>query len=273
MSSLIAILQSLIRKLSFAERIIDHFGFGDGLRILFQWKLGGQIFYLFPPGSTVPMALRPRTSDLPMFAQTFIEKQYAFELLQEPLTIVDAGANIGTSSCYFANRFARARIFALEPEPTNYAMLCRNVSHLPAVVPIQAALWPKHGDVQLVTQGRQKSEVEVREISASDGNSLVSAVTIPDLCLRYSLERIDLLKLDIEGAEKALFDAAQSWIERVAVIAIELHERIAPGSTRSFYRATFNFPHELASGENTVVLRDAYYLLENQRLDSKPTGD
>jgi FkbM family methyltransferase len=255
MSRLIAILHSLSGKLIFAERIIGHFGWLAGLRILLQWKLGRALFPVTPPGSTTPMLLRPRTSDLPMFSQTFIEQQYAFDLNKELLTIVDAGANIGTACCYFATRFPNARIFALEPDRSNYEMLCRNVAHLPQVMPMHAALWSKRGTLQLVSSGRHKSQIEVCESDSPNDKGAVDCVAMSDLLSDHALQFIDLLKVDIEGAEKIIFETAGSWIARVGTICVELHETIAPGSTRAFYRATAGFARELRSGENIVVGR------------------
>jgi FkbM family methyltransferase len=256
MSAQANLVRTLRGKLLFAKLITGHFGWWKGLRVLCQWKLGRGLFRLTPPQSATPMLLRPRTSDLPMFSQTFIEQQYAFDLEKEPMTIIDAGANIGTASCYFAARFPKAKILALEPDPSNYGMLCRNVAHLSQVIPLQTALWWKPGTLHLVTAGRHKSQVEVREPDAQPGNAEVEAVTMGDLIARHGLTFIDLLKIDIEGAEKSLFEKADGWIDRVAVIAVELHETIAPGSTNVFNKATNAFPSRRIWGENLIVSRD-----------------
>jgi FkbM family methyltransferase len=188
-----------------------------------------------------------------MFAQTFIENQYGFPH-PPPATIVDAGANIGTASLYFALRFPRARIIALEPEPSNYAMLCRNVENFPQIVPLQAALWSYSGTLRLSVDGA-KSEVQVRECQSGVSEGEVRSLSMPDLISECHIESIDMLKIDIEGAEKEIFANADPWIERVRLIVIELHERIAPGCTRAFYSATRGFAGEFRSGENIVVTR------------------
>jgi len=80
-------------------------------------------------------------------------------------------------------------------------------------------------------------------------------VTIPGLMSQYGLTRIDLLKLDIEGAEKELFAAASDWIDKVDAIAIELHDRFKRGCSQAFYNATASFPYEVHKGELVFLFR------------------
>jgi FkbM family methyltransferase len=248
--------QSLIGKFRFARQIIRHFGMAKGVQLLLRWKLGTGVFHLIPPGCDVPMALRARTSDLPMFLQTFIERQYAFTLHKEPTTIVDAGANIGTACCYFASRFPQARILALEPDPSNYAMLCRNTAHLPCVTALEAALWSRRGTLELVTVDRHKSQIEVREPAARTSTASVNCLSMEELLSEQNISFVDVLKVDVEGAEKDIFASAEQWIDSVGTIVIELHEAIAPGSTYSFTKATASFHHRRFCGENLIVSRD-----------------
>jgi FkbM family methyltransferase len=270
MSGVVSALAALTRKANFASLLVRHFGMARALQILGRWKLGRHPFPLVPPRSLSPMLLRPRTSDLPMFCQTFLEEQYRFDLVTPPKTIVDAGANIGTASSYFAQRYPDANIYALEPDPTNYEMLCMNVAHLPRVMPIRAALWSRQGKVRLVTDGRHQSEIEVSEPQMDDDRGQVECLSILDLCEERQLASIDLLKIDVEGAEKQIMEDSASWIERVAVIAIELHESRAPGCSRVFYRATSGFDIEFRCGENVIVARSSADVVAKPALDANP---
>ena len=76
-----------------------------------------------------------------------------------------------------------------------------------------------------------------------------------ELMRRYSLSSIDVLKVDIEGAEQQVSADSAAWIDRVGAIIIELHEAIAPGRSRSFYRATIDFDLFSVRGENVLVSR------------------
>lgn len=72
-----------------------------------------------------PLLFRPATSDLGIFNQIFVGREYApLDVMETPRLVVDAGANVGYSSAYFLSRFPTVQIIALEPDPGN-AELCR----------------------------------------------------------------------------------------------------------------------------------------------------
>jgi hypothetical protein len=77
------------------------------------------------PGIKYPVTLRIGTSEHRVYRDIFQRHEYLLAPT-EPKTIVDAGANIGLTSVYFANRWPKARIIAIEPEPSNYALLLKN---------------------------------------------------------------------------------------------------------------------------------------------------
>jgi hypothetical protein len=64
----------------------------------------------------------------------------------------------------------------------------------------------------------------------------VKSYSVDDLLKIAGSEQIDILKLDIEGAEKELFSDSTDWIEHVSNIVIELHDRFRPGCAEAFYK-------------------------------------
>jgi hypothetical protein len=70
------------------------------------------------------------------------------------------------------------------------------------------------------------------------------------------VDRIDLLKLDIEGSEKEVLSDSDSWIRHVSAISMELHDRFIPGCSRAFFNAISDFSIELRRGEKILVSRD-----------------
>jgi len=83
----------------------------------------------------------------------------------------------------------------------------------------------------------------------------VKALTVNDLLDNYGLERIDILKIDIEGAEKEVFSNSSSWLGKVDAIIIELHEHTKAGASRSFYCGSNGFAREWMQGENVYLSR------------------
>jgi FkbM family methyltransferase len=142
-----------------------------------------------------------------------------------PSTIVDAGAHIGMASILFALKYPAARIIAVEPEASNFAALVRNTAPYKAITPIHAALWRENGEVTLGPSNvHPKGAFQIVE----NGKQRVRAITMDTLLSESGISSIDLLKVDIEGAELEVFKCCH-WIENVSVIAIELHDRVRPG--------------------------------------------
>jgi len=181
--------------------------------------------------------LRPGTSDMGVFSEVLAARDYEFACWDiEPRLIVDAGANIGMATLYFAHLNPQARIIAIEPEESNIELLRRNTAGLERVSVKAAALWPYKTRLHFNDSDAEKWAFSVKEASPrSDG---VAAVTIPEILAETGAERIDLLKIDIEGAEKELFsDGWEEWLPRIGRIVIELHDRLVPGCSTAFYQA------------------------------------
>ena len=170
--------------------------------------------------------------------------------------VVDAGANVGLAAVWFAHKYPGARIVALEPDPENAALLRLNTSRHPEVEVLEAALWREDTTLDLLDPGGGSWSMQVRESDeAPAALGRVEALSMPTVLERFGIERVGLLKVDIEGAELELFDDASAWIDRVDAIAVELHDRFRPGCSRRFFDATTAFPVSVQRGENTFVLR------------------
>jgi len=209
---------------------------------------------------THPFRLRIPSSDVPTYKQVFINQEYNFLVETQPKTIVDAGANIGLASIYFANKYPGAKIIAIEPEQSNFELLKDNIAPYLNIIPVQAALWHKNEEINLIDPGLGKwgFMTEMKDSSENlpgDSFHTVAAMTIDKIMKDYNLEKIDILKIDIEGAEREVFSNTSSWIEKVDSIIIELHERMKAGCNRSFYCGSNGFDNEWTHGENVYLSR------------------
>jgi FkbM family methyltransferase len=222
------------------------------------------------PGLKHPVHLRLRTSDISTFRQVLITSEYDSEFTQPPRIVVDAGANIGLASVFYANKYPNARILAIEPEPANFRLLQKNVLYYPRIIPLQAALWKDSEELTIVDQGCR--EWGFQTIAAGTpvaqgcrDQKHTRGVNLNILMKDYGLEFIDLLKVDIEGSEKEVFENAQDWVGRVGAIAIELHDQLKPGCSRAFAEATSEFSSVLKRGETVFVARPGNMLEEENR--------
>jgi len=204
-----------------------------------------------------PLYLRPRSSDFQAFGQIFLADEYGWNVNMHPKVIVDAGANIGLSTVLFANKYPDARIIALEPEMSNFLVLKRNVANYANVNPLQMALWHCTGNVAVRDTGRGHWGFQVDDVEGAvkETRMQAQAVSLPDLLARFEVDYVDLLKIDIEGGEKRIFENAGAWVNKIGAIVIELHDHLVPGCSRAFYRATVDFEKELHIGENVMVMR------------------
>lgn len=207
-----------------------------------------------PDGIRNPMYIRIRTTDVSVYHEVFLCGQYALDLPFSPKTIVDAGANIGMASLYFANKYPDARIIAIEAETSNFAMLALNVGPYPNIHPIHAALWNRDGEVGVNTPGSFENPLsKVGFIVREDRGVPVRAMTVRTLMREMGLQSIDILKVDIEGAEKEVFEACD-WIDTINCLMIELHDRFNPGASAAVDAVTADFLSS-RQGETTVYVR------------------
>lgn len=219
--------------------------------------LGHGCTWLPIPGSSGHILLRRHTSDVAAFEQVFIEDEYEVDFGDcSPQFIVDGGANIGCASIFFAQKFPQATVVAIEPEWSNFKLLQDNVSRLPNVKALKAAIWNVDGHVEIQNPSADNWGFQVQQ-STPQSSSTVHALTIPSIMKIAKTERIDILKLDIEGAEKEIFDETSvQWLDQVGIIIIELHDWLKPGCSDALFTATKRSQWiQLRAGENTVLIR------------------
>ena len=218
---------------------------------LFGWP---RELAVMPAGIRNPVYVRIRTTDVSIYHEVLLCGQYALDFPYSPKTIVDAGANIGMASLYFANKYPDARIIAVEPEGSNFAMLALNVALYPNILPVRAALWNRDGKIGVNTPGSIENPLsKVGFVVREDQGVPVRAMTMRTLMREMGLRSIDILKIDIEGAEKEVFETCD-WMDAVNCLMIELHDHLKPGSSAAVDAVTEGF-WASKRGETTVYVR------------------
>jgi FkbM family methyltransferase len=219
------------------------------------------------PELRAPFFLRVPSSDVPAFEQIFVNQEYAFQVTRAPKTIIDAGGNIGLASVYFANKYPDAKIIALEPEKSNFELLKRNTAAYANVTPVFGALWNENTKINLVDPnlGKWGFMTEAKETAGHYGNTLheVPGMTVDFIMKQHKLRHVDILKIDIEGAEREVFADTSAWLSKVDTLIVELHERMKSGCNRAFYAGSAGFEHEWMQGENVYLTRERGCLLRS----------
>src|ERR1700722_6025602 len=193
-------------------------------------------------------------SGLAQFPHVMANYQRILDAKQIPI-IIDAGANVGAASIWFARQFPEARIIAIEPDADN-AEVCRlNTGRLPNVKVIEAVIGSEHGQVSLSNPANRSDSVQT---ARSEGGKIPMR-TISELVLEEQYQKqLFLVKIDIEGFEDNLFAKNTEWIDEAEVIIIESHDWLFPGKgkSRNFQKAIADREFEiLISGENLIYIR------------------
>lgn len=199
-----------------------------------------------------PIAIRPGTADQRVFDEVFLAREYDIDAAATTV-ILDAGAHIGLATVFFAERFRDAAVIAIEPEANNFEVLCRNVSAYPRVRPMHAGLWSRSSWLRIENPEAATWSFRVLE---SDRPTDLRAVSILDVMQLHGVDHIDILKMDIEGAELEVLTHSAEWLGRVGNLMIELHDRYRPGCTAALQAALSDYDYERSEHGNTVILRN-----------------
>jgi FkbM family methyltransferase len=257
-----SVLRDLVNR---AVPKMQHYYAGLGVRgvLLFSWaKIWGTqpVCRVTVPGVRHPVAVRIGTTDVSVLRQVLRECHYDVPLPSPPRRILDAGANIGLAAVFFANKFPESEIVAIEPDESNFLLLRENARPYSNIYPIKGALWGEDGELLLIDpgDGHHGFQTVDRRCSPVLSRGHVTSFTVETVMECMNWVRVDLLKLDIEGAEKEVLEACDSWIARVGACMVELHDSIKPGCVTAFERATADFAGRTTRGESLIAWRTSW---------------
>lgn len=249
------LLQSIHRTLGLkyrfdrCRRYVGRFGVRGAISTYRRIWLTARETSVRVPGLPHPVTVRGGTADASTLEKVFVWNEYELEYPPDVQTIVDAGANIGLSAVFFASRFPNATVLAIEPERQNFALLQRNTAPYPNIVPLHAALWSEDGTLGLSDPAES---VDSYRFSPGIARQAVQAFGVLSIFRRLGVEILDVLKIDIEGGEVAVFHAAAEWVHRVRMFVVELH---GPEARGEFYVATERLRAvRFQRGESEIVM-------------------
>jgi FkbM family methyltransferase len=171
--------------------------------------------------------------DLQSLREVWVDEVYACELPFEVRTVLDLGANIGLASIWLARRAQGGQtqsnpvkpmqILAVEPVPANAEVVRANfeLNQVSGEV-VGAAVGQQTGHAWF----EQRTESNLGRLLDHDmpGALPVPVVGIRDLLSRFPEGRVDLVKMDIEGAEAKLLGSDTDWLSRVKALMVEWHD-------------------------------------------------
>ncbi|HEY2132214.1 MAG TPA: FkbM family methyltransferase, partial [Acetobacteraceae bacterium] len=167
--------------------------------------------------------------------------------------IIDCGANIGIASIWYAQRYPRARIIAVEPEPENFRILTMNAANFPNITVVQGGISDRQTRLSLSNVGDAPWAWETKE---SNETGEIATFTIPGLLDTVPNGRPLIVKIDIEGFEVALFRSNLDWPREIPLIVFESHDRLFAwrGTFHAIAAALVGTPRDyIQKGENTFA--------------------
>ncbi len=174
--------------------------------------------------------------------------------------IIDCGSNIGASSEYFRRVYKNAEIIMIEPDKNNLEFSKKNIS-IKNEFYVNKAISSEEKILKFSNTSEDSRAFKV----VDNGNLEIESTTIENL-LAIAGENLKpfLIKIDIEGYEKNLFEKNFTWIKNFDIIIIELHDWMLPNkhNSKNFFRALYKtFNNEinfdfLISGENLILFKN-----------------
>jgi FkbM family methyltransferase len=195
--------------------------------------------------------IRPNENDLRVLF-TNLEKEFEFlkiTSLSFNDLIVDAGAYIGASSIRFSQLFKKNQVVAIEPFVENFNLLKKNISNYKNIIPINCALVASNYIDEVFLYKSKTGAWGNNIINYTNDNrnlaiiNKVESITLKDIVNRFH-KKIGILKLDIEGSEKMIFENDKKILNDINIIIVELHKKIHRDIEKlffSFAKKRYNF--------------------------------
>jgi FkbM family methyltransferase len=195
-------------------------------------------------------------ADITTVSAIFYEGEYELDIKSNEVdSIVDLGANIGVSVAYFHLVYPRARIIAVEADPDTFTRLTENCRDMNRVEFVNVAIARKTGPLifhsnessvsgSIYSRAHGVSEIEVR------------GITIDDLVRERCLDKVSILKFDIEGAEFDAFPASPYVLSSAKAITGEVHPDIGNKSGEQFLNLFIDMKTKVVPREkNRFILK------------------
>jgi FkbM family methyltransferase len=200
-------------------------------------------------------------SDYAVFKQIFNFEEYKTVLsliklnfnIENEQIIIDAGANVGYTSLYFLEQLPKVKIFGIEPFNTNMTQYKENIkinNFEKQVVFYENALSEIENKSYIIdTSFRDGKDWSISTVATNEGN--VKGITLDEIIQKNALEKIAVLKIDIEGAERFIFNRGNNldFLNITQIIAIEIHDEF-----------------EIRSQINTLLQEHDFMLFESGEL-------
>lgn len=221
---------NLFQRIMFIYKHVKCIGLISTVSYLMQRIFRRKLIKVYIKNIKHPIYLRGGSYDTNIFYQIFIEEHLNFYIQKELNTILDLGANIGLSTIYLKNKYPFALVICLEPDPSNFSLLLKNIKKYTSIIALQAGVYSREANLFLLDIGEGEASYQV-SLESTDLPivTTVSCFSLDSIMSNYKLDHIDLVKIDIEGAEEEVLLQNNQWVDNITYMAVEIHESFKPG--------------------------------------------
>ncbi len=188
---------------------------GQTLRFIAAGNNNHLFSILLPTGKKIQ--LRRNKTDRDVFLSTFFNQYHRINYpLGKAPVIIDLGSNIGLTIIDYLQQYPDAVITGVEMDEGNFAIAKQNTAPYPAVTLLHRAAWKEDGHVMYNGADTQSYGIAAEGIA-------VAAISLSSLLA--NMPKVDLLKMDIEGAEYPVLlgSSDKRWLSKIKYLNIEVH--------------------------------------------------
>ena len=176
---------------------------------------------------------------------------------KKPL-LIDCGSNIGSSTEYFSRIFKNIFSIMVEPNLESVRLSRDNIYNKDHII-LNKAISSKKKTVMIDDTNKDNRASKISNL----GGKEVDTTTITDLLSGYQNTTPFIIKIDIEGYEKDLFESNIEWIKDFQIIVIEIHDWMIPfeSVSKNFFKAIYekilidDSRDFIISGENLIIIK------------------
>lgn len=176
---------------------------------------------------------------------------------KKPL-LIDCGSNIGSSTEYFNRIFKNIFSIMIEPNPESAIFSVENIYNKDHII-LNKAISSKKKTVMIDDTSKDNRASKISNLFGKE----IDTITVTDLLSKYQNTTPFIIKIDIEGYEKDLFESNVEWIKDFQIIVIEIHDWMIPfeSISRNFFKAIYekilidDMRDFIISGENLIIIK------------------
>ena len=221
---------------------------------LCRFSYNGEWIQKFPTGTLVEPRLSLWTApEIEAHTRDIFLYKYA---PKKGDTVIDVGAGTGWETLYYSKSVgASGRVISIEAHPTTFRCLSKlcEINGLKNVTPMQVAVGSEEGEIRF----SDSEDHEGNRVDSSESGIRVRAVTLDNMTRSLGIKTVDLIKMNIEGAERPALSGMRELVHNTKHVCISCHDFLAGNSPSDEYRTKADVIKFLKENGFSVFVRES----------------